>query len=263
MTALGKLALAIVLLLVPGLASASCLPIAQRHAGPLQLANFRLAAAPAADHVRISFLGHASFLIESPDDVNIITDYSGHVSPPRLPDIVTMNNSHATHFTDRVAGIPHPLKGWSEDGKPVRHNLKFKDTRVFNVQTNARDWSGGTRYNGNSIFVYEVASLCIAHLGHLHHVLTDVHLGELGQVDILMIPVDGAFTMGQNDMMEVLEQIKAPLVLPMHYFSPVTLTRFLDRVRPTHKVSMRDTAQFVLSRAELPWKPEVWVLPGY
>ena len=74
MTALGKLALAIVLLLVPGLASASCLPIAQRHAGPLQLANFRLAAAPAADHVRISFLGHASFLIESPDDVNIITD---------------------------------------------------------------------------------------------------------------------------------------------------------------------------------------------
>jgi len=260
---LGKAVVALVLAVLPALASANCLPVAQRGTAPLHYANFRLAAAPAADHVRINFLGHASFLIESPEDVNVISDYSGHVMPPRTPDIVTMNNSHSTHFTDRVQGILHPLKGWTEDGKLVRHNLKYKDVRVRNVQTNARDWSGGTRYGGNSIFVYEVASLCIAHLGHLHHVLTDVHMGELGQVDVLMMPVDGAFTMGQNDMMEVLEQIKAPLIMPMHYFSPTTLTRFLDKVRPTHAIKMQDTPIVTLSRAELPRKPEVWVLPGY
>jgi L-ascorbate metabolism protein UlaG (beta-lactamase superfamily) len=47
---------------------------------------------------------------------------------------------------------------------------------VRSIATNIRNWSGGTERNGNSIFVFEIANLCIAHLGHLHHTLTQQQL---------------------------------------------------------------------------------------
>src|ERR1700675_4127939 len=55
-----------------------------------------LKAAPA----RLTFIGHATFLIESPQLVRIATDYNDYVRPPVLPDIITMNHAHDTHFTD-------------------------------------------------------------------------------------------------------------------------------------------------------------------
>ncbi len=246
-----------------GLASATCLPVAQNGRGGIMAAGFSLAAVP-ADHARITFLGHASFLVESPGDVKIVSDYNDYIRSPVLPDIVTMNNTHSTHFTDHPdPAIRHVLRGWGTESQAQRHNVRHEDVRVRNLPTNVRDWGGaGTRYNGNSIFIYEVAGLCIAHLGHLHHVLTPEHLAELGQVDIMMLPIDGSFTMGQQDMMEVINQIKPSIILPMHYFSSFNLNRFLDRMRPTHKVTLRETPVVEVSRSTLPSRPEIIVLPG-
>ena len=63
-------------------------------------AAFRLAALKEGE-VRISYIGHSTFLIESPKLVRIATDYNDYVKPPILPDIVTMNRAHSTHYTDR------------------------------------------------------------------------------------------------------------------------------------------------------------------
>src|SRR4051794_29445506 len=52
--------------------------------------------------VAIDFLGHASFLIESPQGVKIVTDYNDLIVPPVTPDIVTMNKAHPTHYTDHI-----------------------------------------------------------------------------------------------------------------------------------------------------------------
>ena len=100
-----------------------------------------------------------------------------------------------------------------------------------NVPTNIRDYSGGTDRHGNSIFIFEVGSLCIAHLGHLHHTLNQQQLDEIGRVDVVLVPVDGSFTLDLEGMMEVLRALKAPLMIPMHYFSLYTLQRFVERVR--------------------------------
>ena len=102
---------------------------------------------------------------------------------------------------------------------------------IRSVATNIRDWNGGTMRHGNSIFVFEVGSLCVAHLGHLHHTLTQQQLNEIGRVDVVMVPVDGSCTLDLDGMVEVLQSLKAPLMIPMHYFSSGTLNRFLDRVR--------------------------------
>jgi len=221
-------------------------------------------AALEAGQVRLTFLGHSTFLIESPRQVRIATDYNDFVTPPILPDIVTMNHAHSTHYTDHPdPGIKFVLRGWNEDGTPAIHDMTYGDVRVRNVPTNIRDRGGGTERYGNSIFVFEVGGLCIAHLGHLHHILTPQQLDEIGRVDVVLAAVDGAYTLDLDGMMDVLEALKAPLMIPMHYFDAGTLSRFLDGAKQRWDVAIHDAPSIVLSRPRLPASPKVLVLPGH
>lgn len=235
---------------------------------PGNVAARRLPIVPATlakDQVALTFVGHATFLIESPGGVTIATDYNDYVRPPATPDIVTMNKAHSTHYSDRPQpGIKQILRGWNPLGGPVHHNLTFGDVHIRNVPTNIRSWgTDETDMNGNSIFVFEMADLCIAHLGHLHHTLTPEHLRDLGRIDVLLVPVDGNYTLQVDEMMEVLRAINAPLMIPMHYFGPNTLARFLDRAQAqNYAVERSETPSITLSRATLPASPKILVLPG-
>jgi L-ascorbate metabolism protein UlaG (beta-lactamase superfamily) len=248
------------LLAWPGAALAQCLPVAG--ATPeIVPAGLETAALPAAGSVRLTFLGHSSFLIETPGGATVVTDYNGYVRAPEPPEVVTMNNAHSTHYTDFVEPeIEVVLRGWDPDGGVAEHDVAHRDLRIRNVPTNVREL-GGARYNGNSIFVFEVANLCIAHLGHLHHVLTDVHLGELGMIDVLLVPVDGSYTMAQELMVEVIEQIRPSVIIPMHYFGSSTLGRFLGLIDDRYEVVPQGQPTITLSRDDLPYN-KVIVLPG-
>ena len=160
--------------------------------------------------------------------------------------------------------IKYVLRGWGPSlNEPARHDLQVKDVRVRNVPTNIRTWSGGTERHGNSIFIFEMANLCVAHLGHLHHTLTQQQLDEIGRIDVLFVPVDGNFTLDLDGMVEVLQAIKAPLMLPMHYFSGYTLQRFLDRVQRLYwPIELNPVASTIVSKATIPAAPKVLVLPG-
>jgi L-ascorbate metabolism protein UlaG (beta-lactamase superfamily) len=226
-------------------------------------ADFRVALNP--DQVRITYVGHSSFLIESPQLVRIVTDYNDYVRPPVVPDIITMNHAHSTHYTDRPdPAIKHVLRGWGPTpDQPARHDVSVGDVRVRNVPTNIRDWSGGTERHGNSIFIFEVANLCIAHLGHLHHTLTQQQLNEIGRVDVVFVPVDGSYTLDLEGMMEVLQALKAPQMIPMHFFSMYTLQRFLDRARQNWELETSEIPSILVSKGTLPTTPKVTVLPGH
>jgi L-ascorbate metabolism protein UlaG (beta-lactamase superfamily) len=227
-------------------------------------AGFSLAALK-GDQVRITYSGHSTFLIESPRLVRIATDYNDYVRPPVMPDIVTMNHAHSTHYTDRPdPAIKHVLRGWGPSPEePARHDMTFQDVRVRNVPTNIRSWiSGGTERHGNSIFIFEMAQMCIAHLGHLHHTLTQQQLNEMGRVDVVLVPVDGSMTLDLEGMFEVLNALKAPLMIPMHVFSAYTLNRFLARAKEQWDVEHNDTPSILLSKTTLPATPKVLVLPG-
>ena len=240
----------------------SCPGLVAQHRPPFLPTSMRLAALKEGE-VRISYAGHSTFLIESPKLVRIATDYNDYVRPPVLPDIATMNHAHDTHYTDHPdPAIKYVLRGWSDNEKPARIDLQVKDVRVRNVPTNIRRWDGGTERHGNSIFIFEVANLCIAHLGHLHHTLTQEQLNEIGRVDVVLVPVDGNFTLDLDGMVEVLQALKAPLMIPMHYFSSYTLDRFLQRVRQEWDVEIAEIPSLVVSKTSLPAKPKVLVLPG-
>jgi L-ascorbate metabolism protein UlaG (beta-lactamase superfamily) len=238
-------------------AHAACTGVVAGRLGPM-----RLVAAVPEGAVSITFLGHSSFLIESRAGVRIVTDYNDAIRAPVTPDIVTMNNAHPTHYSEWVEpGVKYVLPGWDPGGGVASHHLDYRDVRIRNVPTNVREL-GGTRYNGNSIFVFEVADLCIAHLGHLHHTLTSTHLAELGAIDVVMVPVDGTFTLNQEEMIDVVRQIGPKIVIPMHIFSQASLEKFLARADGFYAVHRESGPAVVLSRAGLPGTPEILVLAG-
>jgi L-ascorbate metabolism protein UlaG (beta-lactamase superfamily) len=242
----------------------SCPGLVARARPPVVPAAFDLAALN-PDQARISYIGHATFLLESPQGVRIATDYNDYVRPAVIPDIATMNHAHDTHYTDHPdPAIKYVLRGWSETpGKPAIWDVQYRDVRVRNVPTNIRGFDGTTEKYGNSIFIFEMASLCIAHLGHLHHTLTKQQLDDIGRVDVVMAPVDGSLTLDLAGMMEVLAALKPQLVIPMHFFDQFTLARFLDRARESFEVERAEVPTVVVSRATLPAKPKVLVLPGH
>jgi hypothetical protein len=217
----------------------------------------------AANEARITFVGHSTFQIDSPAGVRMATDYNDYVRPIELPHIATMNRAHSTHYTDNPSPmIPHVLRGWNPLGGPARHEVEYKDVYVRNVATNTRWGDTGYGSYGNSIFIFQLAGMCIGHLGHLHHTLTPELLAQIGQLDVVLIPVDGAYTMDVAGMVEVMKALHARLIIPMHYFNQFTLGRFLDKARQEWTVETSAQSTIVVSQATLPREPTVLVLPG-
>lgn len=236
--------------------------VAERPLPFVQPASFRLAQAEGL--VDITFLGHASFLIESPAGVTVVTDYSGWTALPETPKIATMNIAHSSHHTyNPDPAIEYLLPGWGDRDGPAHYDLTVGDVWLRNVTTNLRGGFRETERDKNSIFVFEVARLCIAHLGHLHHVLTQDHLDALGRIDIVLAPVDGSYTLDQSGMFETLAKIGAPVVIPMHYFGPATLQRFVGRAQEEgYEVDLRSSPSLAVSFGTLPRSRTVIVLPG-
>ena len=236
-----------------------CIALAQT--GP-RVEQVRYGAPIAADDVRIRYLNHAEFAIET-NGFLAVTDYTGDIGNAGIvPDLVTMNNAHDTHFTDTPdPRIPLVLRGWPIQGKPAEYDLDLGEMRVRNVTTDLRGPFGeGARKDGNSIFIFEAGGLCIGHLSHLHQVPLPEDYAAIGRLDVVMVPVDGAFTMDVAQMADVVQRFNPRIVLPMHWFSPEGLARFLVQLNDRYVITVADEAEITVSRATLPERPQVVVL---
>lgn len=240
-----------------------CLAVAEGLSSVVPVAYRK--AALGQNEVRLTFVGHSTFLIEAASGLRIATDYAGYAGRGVVPDVVTMNHAHETHYTDYPdPKIKHVLRGWNPKGGHAEHNLEVGGALIRSVPTNIRIWdSTETEAFGNSIFIFEVAGLCIGHLGHLQHELTPQQLGQIGQLDVVLVPADGVWTMDHTGMAKVVKTLQARLIVPMHYFDSGTLGLFLDKLRPDFDIEISETPSVVLSHAMLPKKPKVLVLPGY
>ena len=215
--------------------------------------------------VGLRFVGHSSWMLVTHEGLTILTDWSGDYAwkiEDVTADVVTMNHAHETHWTPNPdPAIEHVLKGWGSGGKPAEHELYLGETLIRNVPTDIRSY-GGEPF-GNSIFVFEHGGLCIGHLGHLHHEPTEEQYAMIGRLDVVMAPVDGSFTLPVDRMVDVMERLKARVVLPMHAFGALGLGRFLAGMEEGgFEVEMLAGDTLVLSAKTLPEVPTVMVPKG-
>ena len=224
--------------------------------------NAAFGAALDPDHVRTQYIDHASFVIETPGGLTAVTDYNGYTGMRDwVPDVVTMNNAHITHWSAYPdPRIPHVLEGWSDGVGPKEHALDLGEMLVRNTHTDVRSRSGSVRENGNSVFVFEAAGLCIGHLGHLHHPPDDAQYASIGRLDVVMVPVDGGYTMATAEMAEVVRRFRSSIVIPMHWFSGASLEMFLDDMNGEFDVVRAGLSEIELSLGDLPRQPMIMVL---
>ncbi|UGY19275.1 MBL fold metallo-hydrolase [Bradyrhizobium septentrionale] len=229
--------------------------------------NYRRVAAK-ADEVAITYAGHSTYYIDTPGGIRIATDYNGVYQTGRLPDVATMNRAHATHYTlFPDPRIPHVLHGWGEKGEAAHYAMRIGDVYIRNVTTDIRRYwgegSGGEMIkDGNSIFIFEIAGLCIGHLGHLHHKLDDSHFAAIGRLDIVMVPIDGTYTMSLDGVSEITKRLRAAVVLPMHRFA-TPLDEFMRLIGQQFEIDRRGGERTLrISRDTLPATPTVIILDG-
>ena len=223
----------------------------------------KVAGAPLSrEEVRITFAGHSTYIIETPEGVSIATDYNGYTGRNTAPRVVTMNKAHSSHFTlNPDPDIEVVLPGWNPNGGPADHDVVVGDTYIRNVTTDIRSGFGGREADANSIFIFEVAGLCIGHLGHLHHELTDSHLAQIGRLDVLMVPIDGGLTLGQDKMSDIVKRLRASVVLPMHRRGS-SIMSFLDLFGSDFAHEFRSEDNLIVSLRQLPEQPTIIILNG-
>ncbi|HKL69822.1 MBL fold metallo-hydrolase [Salibaculum sp.] len=216
----------------------------------------------AQDTVRITYVDHAMFLIQS-ERLSAMTDFTGwYGNVDFTPDVVTMNNAHSTHFTSAPdPAIPHVLEGWELNGQPRDHELDLGEMLIRNVHTDVRSNGPTVRENGNSIFVFEVAGLCVGHLGHLHHEPDDTQYAMLGRLDVVMAAVDGGLTLRHETLLRVMDRLRSSVVIPMHWFGRSTLNAFLDDMEVSgYDIVRTGGSGITLSLDSLPSRRTVMVL---
>ncbi|MEO0980815.1 MAG: MBL fold metallo-hydrolase [Pseudomonadota bacterium] len=218
-----------------------------------------------AGEVQIKYIGHSTFELETPGSIRIATDYNDIYRPFLPPTVATMNGAHSTHYSlSPDPEIEHLLYGWNPEGGPMDHDLTVGDVRIRNIQTNIRSWDGETRRLGNSIFIFEIADLCIAHLGHLHHRLTKEDYLRLGQIDVVFAAIDNSSTLRIDSLMDVLKGIGPAMIIPMHFHFAGALPAFKGRAAEAgYQIVEAEAPDLVISKGTLPARTTVYIMmPG-
>ena len=240
-----------------------CIAISQAAPGLEYVQNAAWTAPLGEFSVRINYLNHSMFLIQTAGGLSAATDFTGYLGvTDHVPDVVTMNNAHSTHWTATPdPAIPHVLPGWATIDGPRDHHLDLGEMLVRNVHTDVRSAYGdAVRQNGNSIFVFEAAGLCIGHLGHLHHEPDAAQYAALGRLDVVMAAVDGGTTVDLPTMIRILKRLRSSVVIPMHWFGVGTLNAFLAGMEDAFALDLRDDSHIEISVRTLPERPTVVVL---
>jgi len=182
--------------------------------------------------MEITWLGHSCFLIKGKEKT-IITDPCHPDLGYRLgepeADIVTLSHFHPGHnYIEGVANEPKLIKSPGE--------YEIGGTFITGVATFHDNRKGDLR-GKNTIYIIEMDGITLCHLGDLGHPLAPHLIEEIGDIDILFLPVGEVSTITVDTAVEIVRQLEPPIVIPMHYktetftgdLSPVD--KFLDKMR--------------------------------
>lgn len=208
--------------------------------------------------MEISWLGHSCFRIKGKETI-VVTDPChpslGYSLGKVQANVVTLSHFHLGHsYVEGIAGEPRQIEGPGEYG--------VKDIFITGIAT-FHDAEQGRNRGKNTVFLLEIDGITLCHLGDLGHSLTSELIEEMGNIEVLFLPVGGLSTIGIPEATEVVRRLAPKVVIPMHYKTPVLqwglepIDKFLKElgikeVTPQPKLS--------ISRSTLPTTTQIVVL---
>jgi L-ascorbate metabolism protein UlaG (beta-lactamase superfamily) len=208
----------------------------------------------------IQYFGHNFFLITTSKGTRIVADPLGpgwYPNPNVVADVVTVGKEMFNHNAVQIVrGNPLILRGLKNYGADWNMvSTTVKDTLIFNVPIHQNaEFVQGIQ---GSAFVYDLGTLCIAHLGDLSQKLNEQQIKAFGKVDVALTPIGGGRTMGPDLAREVLAQLKPKIAIPMHHRdSPYLIKQFTAGLR----TQILKTDTLALSKDALPLPTEIRVL---
>ena len=222
-----------------------------------RFASLAYAAEPDAT---IQYFGHNFFQITTGRGTKIITDPLApgmYPTPSVTPHVVTVGREHPNHnFVALAGGNPVVLRGLIHSGADWnRVSMNIRDVFIYSIPIYQNGVDGGSLKG--AAFVFDLGTLCIAHLGDLSHVLTPQQIKQMGKVDVALTPIDGRFTMAPDIAQQVLRQLKPKFAIPMHYRDNLSLVREFSK---GFKVRYLDGDTMTVSKSRLPPPTEIVVL---
>ena len=212
--------------------------------------------------MKVKWLGHAAFLITADDGTRVITDPYARQGDrltyddiAEAADIVLVSHDHFDHNNvAAVRGSPQVVKG---AGSHTVKGIEFKGVAAYH------DEAQGSQRGTNTIFCFTLDGIRVCHLGDLGHALTAQQMADIGQVDVLLIPVGGVFTIDAAAATQVCERLNPRVVVPMHFKTPkcTFLTGAVeDFTRGKPGVRAMEGTEVELKKGELPSAAEIVVL---
>jgi L-ascorbate metabolism protein UlaG (beta-lactamase superfamily) len=166
--------------------------------------------------MEITWLGHSSFLIEDSKGIRILTDpFDGSLGYDVFKgsaDLVTISHHHFDH--DYTKNIPVNIPVIDKPG-----SFNYSDIPITGILS-YHDKMKGAKRGKNIIFVFEVDGYRICHLGDLGYVLSESEIYKLGEIDVLLIPIGGNFTIDGKEAAALSKSINSHIIMPMHYKTP-------------------------------------------
>ena len=209
--------------------------------------------------MKVKWLGHASFLITSGTGTRIITDpyvTGGSLSYGEIKEpanIITVSHEHYDH--NNVTGIP----GNPEivTGTRELNGIKFRGIPTYH------DEAEGKQRGNNTILCFEVDGVRVCHLGDLGHVLSDEQVTEVGEVDLLLLPVGGLYTIDARAAGQISDHLKPGVIIPMHFRNErcdFPISGVDDFLQGKNNVTRLNTSEVEFTAGELPASTRIMVL---
>lgn len=174
------------------------------------------------DIVELTWWGQAMFVLTTGDGTRVLTDPYGDIGY-RLPtsdevaaDVATISHEHPDHNNAELAGDAEVLRGI---GELVVNSVDetVNEARIHTIAS-FHDAVEGAERGPNAIFVIETDGLRIVHMGDIGQAgMTEEQLDMLGDIDVLLMPVGGVFTVDAGGATSIVDQIGPRIVIPMHY----------------------------------------------
>ncbi len=218
---------------------------------------------PEGSSVRLRYLAHSSFLVTDPGGGRALMDPYATPTVTPLPDAVTVSNFHETHSqTGPYEGKTTVLYGVTAEGRPNPIDRTFRGLRVAAFPQVGGE--GGNPFVVNTIFVFQSAGICIAHFGNARFGPSMDQIRSLGKIHVLLIPIDGSFTVPHEIAAKVVKRIGPNIVIPMHYFGPELPVQFGAALRAEgiDKMVRPPSDEIVLSSRRLPPPTVYMVMPN-